>query len=59
MSENVALKQSLEKIKEGAIEILMEKEQEILTLKMKLEKLEYSSTEKTTGDFFKLKKFNN
>jgi len=59
MSENVALKQSLEKIKEGAIEILMEKEQEILTLKMKLEKLEYSSTEKTTGDFLKFKKFNN
>ena len=59
MSENVALKQSLEKIKEGAIEILMEKEQEILTLKMKLEKLEYSSTEKTTGDFFKFKKLNN
>ena len=47
----------MEKIKEGAIEVLMEKEQEILTLKMKIEKLECLSPENTASFLNKLLPF--
>jgi len=40
------LKESIEKIKEGAIEVLIDKEKEILNLKMKIEKYEALQTDK-------------
>lgn len=54
-AENIALKQTIEKIKEGAIEVLIEKEKEILSLKMKLEN--FSLMKRTSSKYKNSKKF--
>ena len=40
------MKESIEKIKEGAVEVLIDKEKEILNLKLKIEKYEALQTDK-------------
>ena len=51
-AENDSLRQNIEKIKEGAVEVLIDKEKEILGLKMKLEKFEnFLSNERNSSNY--------
>lgn len=51
-AENSLLKETIEKLKEGAVEVLIEKEKEILALKMKLESAYFPVMKKSSSIWF-------